>query len=178
MFCEHCGSYLEEGAKFCTNCGTPVATLEPEPCPAPEPAPVEEPRWEEPAAPLYQQPAAPAYQQPAPVYRQPEPDPLVNEERNSLAKASLIFGIIGLSFTCTVWLSLLGIIFSAIGRGKIKAYLAAGGKLSGKAKVGSVLSKLGLVFGIILFVCVVIWLIMIIALAVMDGDLDGYFRYL
>ena len=24
MFCEHCGSYLEEGAKFCTNCGTNV----------------------------------------------------------------------------------------------------------------------------------------------------------
>ena len=27
MFCEHCGSPLEEGARFCTNCGMPVEPL-------------------------------------------------------------------------------------------------------------------------------------------------------
>ena len=29
MFCTNCGQQLQEGAKFCSNCGTPVGTATP-----------------------------------------------------------------------------------------------------------------------------------------------------
>ena len=41
MFCTNCGAKLDEGQRFCSNCGTPVQTFTPkaaEPAPAPESA--------------------------------------------------------------------------------------------------------------------------------------------
>ena len=169
MFCHNCGTALDEGVKFCPNCGAPIAAPEAEEPIAPtveEPvASVVEPVYEQP---VYEQPAAPVYQQP--VYR----DPIVNEEAASLSTPILVFGIMGLAFACTFWLSFLGIIFSAIGKGKVKAFLAAGGQLSGKAKVGNILAKVGLIVGIILTVFFVIYLIVIIALA---ANHSGYRYY-
>ena len=171
MFCHNCGTALDDGAKFCPNCGTPVLLTGSAPEPAAaftEPtSTLEEPTGytepvQEPAEPANVQPEAPVYQQPeAPVYQQPEA-PVVNEKANALATPCLIFGILGIVFSLTFYLSLFGIIFSAIGRGKVKAFLAAGGQLSGKAKVGNILSKLGLIFGIILFVFFITWLSVII----------------
>lgn len=161
MFCHNCGTALDEGVKFCPNCGAPIAMEGPIPeAPAYE-KPVEEtPAYEPPAyePPVYQQPAAPAAE---PVYRAP----VVNEEAAALSTPILVFGIIGLAFACTFWLSFLGIIFSAIGKGKVKAFLAAGGQLTGKAKVGNILAKVGLILGIVLTAFFVIWLIVMIAMA-------------
>lgn len=169
MFCQNCGASLEDGAKFCPNCGTPVAasvrpTVQPTGTePRFEKTVYEQPAYEQPQAPVYEHPM---YEQPAaPVYREPEAT-VVNEETNALGKATLIFGIIGLAFSLSFYMSFLGIIFSAIGRGKLKSYLASGGELAGKAKVGGILSKLGLIFGIILTAFFVIWLFVIIIGAV------------
>lgn len=64
MFCPNCGSQLNDGLKFCTQCGTPLADV----APADEAATAyEAPAYE--AAPAYDAPAyeaAPAYD--APVY--------------------------------------------------------------------------------------------------------------
>ena len=163
MFCQNCGSALDDGVKFCPNCGAAVFAPQPE-------EPAEQPVYEEPAGSLCEQPAEPVKEEP--VVAAPAVDPKLN----ALAKGSLIFGIIGLSCTCTFWLSLLGIIFSAIGRGKVKAYLAAGGELHGKAKVGSILSKFGLIFGIILFVFFVLWLILM-CYRLNRSDFSNVIRY-
>ena len=119
--------------------------------------------------PVYREPEAPVQQ---PVYQQPTVDPALN----GMSKSILIWGIIGLAFSCTFYLSLLGIIFSAIGKGKVKSFLAAGGQLSGKAKVGSILAKVGLILGIVLTVLFVIWLFVIVIAAV-KGSGANYSSY-
>ena len=35
MYCNNCGSEIADGAKFCSNCGTPV-TMQTRPAPEPE----------------------------------------------------------------------------------------------------------------------------------------------
>ncbi len=72
-FCINCGKQLPEGAKFCLECGTPVASI---PSPAPVPEPVSEPVVETPAPvpepePVVETPA-PA---PEPVAAEPAPQP-------------------------------------------------------------------------------------------------------
>ncbi len=42
-FCMHCGSKLNEGARFCAKCGNPTTAPAPEPAPIPAPAPIHEP---------------------------------------------------------------------------------------------------------------------------------------
>ena len=98
MYCESCGSFIEDGDAFCSECGAPAPALnaaavsEPEPVPAPSPAPGPEgpsvtPLYEQPGYqqsgyrnPGYQQPyypqgySQPTYGQPTygqPVYGQP-----------------------------------------------------------------------------------------------------------
>lgn len=138
-----------------------MAPVPPQPFeePAPEPQPVAE----------------------EPVYQQPVNEPVIEPKRdpklNSLATTAMILGIAGLACSLSFWLSLVGIIVSAIGRGKIKAYLAAGGELTGKAKVGNILSKLGLIFGIILFVLLIVYLIVIIVAAVKGSGSAGSYHF-
>ena len=60
--CPKCGTQLEDGTTFCTNCGSPISAAAPTPAPAPAPAPAPGPQGS------YQQ--AP-YGQPAPQYQQP-----------------------------------------------------------------------------------------------------------
>lgn len=69
MFCEKCGTKLEEGSLFCEKCGARVQAAAPEVegTPAAEAAPAPQP------VPMYNQQAAPQYQQPyqqAPMYNQ------------------------------------------------------------------------------------------------------------
>ena len=82
MFCENCGSRLQDGERFCSNCGSPVkaaaqqpAAPQPAPQPVAPPQPVVPPEYQQPrrpAAPQYQAPQYQAPQQPAPQY-QPAP---------------------------------------------------------------------------------------------------------
>ena len=75
MNCPNCGSQLEEGARFCLNCGASVPETY-----APAPTYYEQPSYEQPAQPAYQsaptyyeQPVQSAYQS-APTAYQPAPN--------------------------------------------------------------------------------------------------------
>ena len=78
MYCESCGSFINDGEAFCSNCGSPAprdsAPAAPSPAPAPAPAPqatiqpIMQPA-PQPAAQPVPQPIQPAYQQP---YQQPQ----------------------------------------------------------------------------------------------------------
>ena len=81
----------------------------------------------------------------------------------------LTWGIIGLAFACTFFLSFLGIIFSAIGMKKHKTYIDSGAAYSTKVKVGGILSKVGLGVGIALTVLCVIYFIFIIVMLLFVG---------
>ena len=81
----------------------------------------------------------------------------------------LVWAIIGLSFACTFYLSFLGIIFSAIGLKKFKAYNESGAPYSTKVKVGGILSKVGLGVGIALTAIFLLYLTFIIVWLVWMG---------
>ena len=68
----------------------------------------------------------------------------------------LVFGILGLAFACSVYLSILGIIFSAIGMSQANSFARANGAVFGKAKAGRILSKVGLPVGIIFTVLLIV----------------------
>ncbi len=84
MNCTNCGQVIDEGARFCRNCGQPVAQTPPaysghQAAQPPPPQPVyQPPAYQQPQQPAYQQPGypqpqQPGYQQPVqpPVYQQP-----------------------------------------------------------------------------------------------------------
>ena len=176
MFCNQCGNQVPDGVSFCPNCGAPVAQADPAPASEPQYAQPVEPQYAQPAEPQYAQPAQPQYAQPVepqyaqpaqpqypqpqysqPVYGEPMP-PVGDAQERELAKQNLIFGILAIAFACTFYLSFMGIIFGAISMGKAKAY-AASYPMSGKAKVGSILGKVGFILGIVLTVISVITII-------------------
>ena len=75
MYCESCGSLINSGEVFCSNCGTPVSQPAPS-APAPAPQAVVQPIAQPAPQTQYQQPVyqQPQYQQPQyqqPVYQQP-----------------------------------------------------------------------------------------------------------
>lgn len=91
----------------------------------------------------------------------------------------LMWGILGLVFADTFFLSFLGIIFSAIAMSKAKLYTEMTGQpLSKGGKVGGILAKIGLILGIVLTVFFVIWLISLIVLfSRISSNGFGYGRY-
>ena len=185
MFCTNCGSQFEDGNAFCPNCGTKVESVaqpvaEPVPVAAPvaaapvQAAPVE-------AAPVYATPVEPA-PAPAPVavpvapvapvqpvYAAPEASAVGDD---SLAKSIMTMGIVSIVFACTFWLSLVGIIFGAIGLSKAKKFTEQCGQLYGKAKVGRYLSLGGLIGSCVMGAIAIIYiLIMVIAVV---GSVASY----
>ncbi len=64
----------------------------------------------------------------------------------------------GIVAAATCWTGILGIVFGCIGRNKAQAYVAAYGMTTGQVKTGSILSKVGLIVGIVM---TVIWAIYI-----------------
>ncbi len=75
----------------------------------------------------------------------------------------LVWGILSLVFSCTFYFAFLGIIFGAIGLSKAKGYVAQGGVLAGKVKVGRILSLVGLILSIVFTVLALFAIIGIIA---------------
>ena len=139
MFCKNCGNQLPDNALFCGSCGTKV---------------------EAPAAP--QQPAYVAPQQPAYVAPQPAPQaaPQANDPyKDELAGSVLSKGIAGLALAPVFGVP--GIIVSAGAKRKAREYESRYGELSGKAKVGSILSKVGLPVSIGMTVMYFLYLIIL-----------------
>lgn len=144
MFCSNCGTQIPEGSIFCGNCGTKVeAPAAPQPAPQPAYEAVQQPAYEAVQQPAYTAPQ-PAYtvpQQPvqvAPVNNTNANDP----ELNSLATNTMVFGILGAALGLCVGVP--GIIFSCLTKKKVEEFQARAGSLYGKAKVGSILAKVGL----------------------------------
>ena len=72
-----------------------------------------------------------------------------NDYDEALAGSCLTWGIVSLIFAET---GLLGLIFAIVGKNKVKAFKATGAMLTGKAKVGSILSTVALILSIIMLV--------------------------
>lgn len=79
----------------------------------------------------------------------------------------LPWGILSVAFA---ELGILGIIFGAIGRSKAKNYP---GTLTGAAKVGAILSKVGLILGIVMTVFWVLYIIILVAI-LSNGTVQFY----
>lgn len=114
---------------------------------------------EQPVYPLYSQPVYPQYS-----IAQPSGTPV------------LVMGILALAFANTFYLAFLGIIFGAICKGRLSAYLEAGGRLCGQAKVGRILGKIGLILGIVFTaLLIVLFCLMLGGNAVFESIFDsGY----
>lgn len=166
MFCSNCGTQLPDGAAFCSNCGTalnvapvaetpvaetPVAETPVVEAPvaeapvveAPVAAPVAEPVA--PATPVNENTYVPTYQTPAPTYQQA---PTYNAAPASKVDSGslMIKGILAIAL-CE--LGIPGIIFGSMAKKLAAQFMAEnGGQIFGKAKVGSILGRLGFGFGI------------------------------
>lgn len=115
--------------------------------------------------PVYNQPQQPQYQ--PPVYNQPQPQyqpPVYGQPQQPIGNPVLdsgpllTFGILAVAFCSTFWVSFLGIVFGCIQKNKLEAFLAAGGVYTGKAKVGSILAKVGRIVGIVMTACLAVYL--------------------
>ena len=113
-----------------------------------------------------QMPQAIAPNQPA-AWKKP-----VSPEEDALAGSILTWGILGLAFS---EIPILGLIFSIIARVKCGNYARLYGRYTGKAKVGSTLATLGLVFSIIFTVAIAI--VIIVAISEADRVEDYYDAY-
>ena len=78
----------------------------------------------------------------------------------------LVWGIIGLAFACSFFMSFLGIIFSAIAKKKAKGYESTYGLVSGKARIGKNLAKAGFIVSIILTVLCAVYFAALIGVAI------------
>lgn len=125
MYCEKCGSQINDNSRFCPNCGATISGEEQNVT----------------AASTYEGPMG----NPTPV---------------------LVWGIIGLAFSCSFVLSFLGIIFSIIGLNKAKNFAAfTGNAYSKQASIGRRLSIAGIIVGAIFTVLFIIYIAIIIGMA-------------
>ena len=145
MFCQNCGNQIADNTNVCPFCGAPTGA-----------APVNN----------NQQPNY-GYQQPQPQYQAQPQQPVVNAtpQMEAQSKSVLTFGILAIAFGCSFFLSFLGIIFGAIAGRKANEFIGMCGVLYGRAKVGKILGKIGLILGIVLTVFFVIYLFAIIIVA-------------
>ena len=129
MFCSNCGTQIPEGSLFCGNCGAKVEAPT-----APQPAP-------QPAYEAVQQPAYEAVQQPVFIAPQQSAAPsATSAELDDLAGTVLSRGILGLIMA---FVGVPGIFICAKAKRLAAEYARKAGCLSGRAKVGSILAKVG-----------------------------------
>lgn len=166
MYCESCGSFINDGEAFCSNCGSPAprdsAPAAPSPAPAPAPAPqatvqpIAQPvqtAYQPYQQPQYQQPvqiAQPIYQ---PVYQQPVIITPINNTRMRVNVAATVGLVLGIITLCAAWIPVVnvlpaipGLIFSIAGVAKKDA----GGK--GRAITGLIMSSIGLFISILFII--------------------------
>ena len=153
MFCTNCGASIQDGTNVCPVCGAPVQGAQPQSNQQPQ---FEQPQFNQPQ---FEQPQFNQPQFNQPYYQQPAVPSSVTPS------SVLTWGIVGLAFSCTFFLSFLGIIFSVVGTKKAKKLAEESGQpLSGKAKVGGILAKVGLPLGIVLTILFVIYIIVFVGI--------------
>ena len=86
--------------------------------------------------------------------------PAATAQDNSMK--AMIFGIIALVLS---ELGVPGLIFAILGKKEAAKYAASFGQLAGKAKLGSIFSKIGLVLSIIMTVFWVLYFLIIVIIA-------------
>ena len=156
MFCNSCGASLPDGAKYCTACGAPVLPEAPVLTPDPEPAkaaPIMD--APQPTAPMYTPVTESAPEYAAPVYA--SPDSLIPP---GVADSVFNWGLAGL--ICSLLISVLGIIFSAIAMSKAKHCLNDYGFLPQQARNGRTMGIIGLVIGIVSTVIGILAVVLIV----------------
>lgn len=89
-------------------------------------------------------------------------------EKDALAGSAFKFGLMGLIFSCTGFLSLIGIILSAVGLGKAGKFSRIYKSLQGRAIAGKILSIIGLVEGILVTVILFFYFIFVILLVMSE----------
>lgn len=148
MFCEFCGSELENGAKFCSECGAKV----PEAAPAVAAAAVASAIPEPQVQPEVQKPYEPAasYSQPRQYAAQPS-----SNQGSGVAMRSMIFGIASLAVYVITFIPgisyltpVAGIVFAIlalIGSAKATKLGATGGKV----KAARITGIIGIIVGAI-----------------------------
>ena len=77
----------------------------------------------------------------------------------------LTWGIVAAAFAGTFYLSFLGIIFGSVALKKSNRYLELYGPISKKVKIGHILSKVGIIAGIVMTAIAVICLIAVVVSA-------------
>ncbi len=78
------------------------------------------------------------------LYQTPPPEPTPSPVK------TLVFGILGLVFACSFFMALGGIFFSALCLSLSNEYFRITGQLTGKIKVARILSRVGLILGIVM----------------------------
>ncbi len=160
MFCKYCGYKLADDANFCPKCGKLVLEPEPEITAAPlqektvadDPITSIEPIYVEPEEPVY-------YVEPNEMELSPE----VEAEKNALGSKVLTWGILALVFAETVILSLLGLIFGVVAKGKVRNYQEKFGGTDGKATVGKIFANISVPLSIGVMAFFFLYMLIIIA---------------
>ena len=112
---------------------------------------------------------------------QPQPQPVYNAAVSTPApegKPILILGILSLALNSIPYVGWIGgLICAIICAKKVKAYLAAGGQLTGVAKVGKILGTVGLIVSIVSAVIWFIAIIVAIIAAIAGSAATSYYSY-
>ncbi len=139
MFCKFCGSNLEDGANFCTNCGKVVV--------------------------------GDSYDNGGLEVEEISNvcDPVVDEQKSKSGRKVLKFGILGLAFGSSLYLSFLGLVFSIISKCKLKKYRSQYGDPSGAAKVGKHLGTAGLIVSIIFTAILALYVLMFALIILLEN---------
>lgn len=156
MKCSKCGSDIPENSRFCLSCGEPVADQNP------DSAPYQQNAYQNQYQNQNQNTYPPAYTYQNQYRTAPAPKPVYADPAERAAASSVLtFGILAIAFACTFFLSPVGIIFATIGMNKARNYANAYGMLSGKTKVGKILSTVALPVSIVLSVLLIFYIAII-----------------